>query len=417
MIGFIGLSHLGLVSSIVAAEKGFKILGFDQDSVLINNLNAKKLPIYEIGLDKLLEKNQANISFTNNFDRVAECDLIYISRDVPTNEQNQSDLKPIVDLLNIVKEKAKPNSTVVVLCQVSPGFTRQYLSTFHEKKLNLYYQVETLIFGSAVERAMYPERYIIGCQPEQELVPVFLNYLQSYKCPILKMRYESAELAKISINLFLIAQVTTTNTIASVCEKIGADWEEIRGALHLDKRIGQHAYLKPGLGIAGGNLERDLVSIENMLDQTGQNPAMLEAWIEHLVWRRNWVLRTLHEKVLSKNKDAKICIWGLAYKPGTLSIKNSPTVELIDDLKPYQLSSYDPKVTLDFAHVKQAKSAFEACQDSDVLIVMTSWDEFKQYSTEQIAKVMRGKYILDPFRILNLNHKSKEIEYYALGHS
>src|SRR3970282_1279053 len=153
---------------------------------------------------------------------------------------------------------------IVVLAQVPPAFTR---GKQRPGRL-LYYQVETLIFGRAVERALQPERYIVGCaDPALPLPPAYQGFLQAHGCPILPMRYESAELAKISINMFLVASVSTANTLAELCEKTGAEWSEIVPALKLDKRIGPHSYLAPGLGIAGGNLERDLATVCRFADE------------------------------------------------------------------------------------------------------------------------------------------------------
>src|SRR5207253_4271520 len=132
--------------------------------------------------------------------------------------------------------------------QVPPGFTRA-LAVPPDR---LYYQVETLVFGRAVERAMRPERFIVGCaNPQQSLPPAFLAFLKAFNCPILTMRYESAELAKISINCYLVAAVSAANMLAEASEAIGADWAEIAPALRLDRRIGEHAYLNAGLGLAG----------------------------------------------------------------------------------------------------------------------------------------------------------------------
>src|SRR5208282_3885562 len=133
--------------------------------------------------------------------------------------------------------------------QVPPGFTRGVARVPHER---LIYQVETLIFGRAVERALHPERFIVGCaDPARPLPPAFAAFLASFGCPILPMRYESAELCKISINFFLVASISAANSLAELSEHIGAEWSEIMPALRLDKRIGPHAYIAPGLGIAG----------------------------------------------------------------------------------------------------------------------------------------------------------------------
>ena len=166
----------------------------------------------------------------------------------------------------MVDGAARPDAVVVILSQVPPGFTRARQRAGRA----LHYQVETLIFGRAIERALYPERFIVGCaDPTAPLPPAYRQFLDAFGCPILPMRYESAELAKISINMCLVASVSVANTLAELCEQIGADWSEIVPALRLDRRIGPHAYLTPGLGIAGGNLERDLATVCALADRAG----------------------------------------------------------------------------------------------------------------------------------------------------
>jgi len=253
VLGFAGMTHLGLVSGVCAAEKGFRTVCFDPAASRIAALARRELGVAEPQLDDLVLKNESRLSFTSKPADLAACDVIYVAPDVPTDDQGGSDLGPINALLDIVVRSARADAAIVVLSQVPPGFTR-------DRQLpgrTLIYQVETLIFGRAVERALYPERYIVGCaDPAQPLHASYAAFLAAHGCPMLPMRYESAELAKISINMCLVASVSTANTLAELCEKIGADWSEIVPALKLDKRIGQHAYLAPGLGIAGGNLER-----------------------------------------------------------------------------------------------------------------------------------------------------------------
>ena len=158
------------------------------------------------------------------------------------------------------------------------------------------------------------------------------------------MRYESAELAKISINMFLVASVTTTNTLAEICETIDADWEEIAPALRLDRRIGQYAYLSPGLGLSGGNLERDLNTIIKLGQSHATDTGVVDAWLNNSQYRRDWVLRCVRNNVLKHLETPVICILGLAYKPDTHSVKNSPSIALINQLKIHEVNAHDPIV-------------------------------------------------------------------------
>jgi UDPglucose 6-dehydrogenase len=222
-----------------------------------------------------------------------------VAPDIATDDFGRSDLAPIDDLLNLTFSAARDDAVIVVLSQVPPGFSRERIRS----ERALYYQVETLIFGRAVERALYPERYIIGCADPKEALPVaYEAFLVAHNCPILKMRYESAELAKISINMCLVASVSTANTLAELCEKIGADWSEIVPALKLDRRIGQFSYLAPGLGIAGGNLERDLATVCNFADEFGTDSGVVKSWIANSKRRRDWPFQKFNEIFLLKRR-------------------------------------------------------------------------------------------------------------------
>ena len=208
----------------------------------------------------------------------------------------------------------------------------------------LYYQVETLVFGRAVERATQPERFIVGRPRRRHPAPALKAYLEGFGCPLLPMRFESAELTKISINCCLVASVTVANTLAELCERIGADWSEIAPALKLDKRIGAYSYLSPGLGLAGGNLERDLATVIRFSEEYGTDAGLIKAFVANSKHRKDWAMRNLHELVLARKPDAKLAVLGLAYKENTHSVKNSPSLALIRHLGPWPLTVFDPVV-------------------------------------------------------------------------
>src|SRR5262249_51801195 len=161
-------------------------------------------------------------------------------------------------------------------------------------------------------------------------------------CPVLPMRYESAELAKISINCCLVASITVANVLAELSESIGADWTEIVPALRRDRRIGPHSYLSPGLGIAGGNLERDLRTVLELAGKNGTDAGIVNAWIANSRHRRDWCWRVLQDRVVKTNPTARIGVLGLAYKEHTHSIKNSPALALLARLRGMDLRVHDP---------------------------------------------------------------------------
>ena len=415
-VGFAGLTHLGLVSSIAAAAQGFAVIGYDADTTRVRGIVAGKLPVVEPGLDELAHVHGARLRITDRSAELAACDIVYIATDVPTDDRGQSDLKGIAELIERVTPVLGPAALLVVLCQVPPGFTRALAFP----KARLFYQVETLVFGRAVERALKPERFIVGmADPAAALPPSLAAFLGAFGCPILPMRYESAELAKISINCCLVASVTVANTLAELSERVGADWSEIAPALKLDRRIGAYSYLAPGLGIAGGNLERDLATVLRIAGETGAEASLIEAFLRNSRHRRDWALHALHDAVLARKPDAAIGVLGLAYKENTHSTKNSPSLALIEALAPWRVKVFDPVVPASAAaggHVAGAASAYEAARDADALAIMTPWPEFRALDPARLARVMAGRVLLDPFRVLDeAAAKAAGLDYLTLG--
>ena len=400
IIGFAGLTHLGLNSAIASAAKGFTVVGYHNDTQLVALLNSGKPQVLEPQLSELMKKYQKNLSFNADVNCLASCDIVYIAVDVPTDDNGRSNLKPIEEMIDRAATVMRKEASLVILCQVSPGFTR----TLKWPADRLFYQVETLIFGRAIERALYPERFIVGCKdPDQPLRPELLKYLESFDCPILPMRYESAELAKISINMCLVASVTTANTLAEICEHIGADWSEIVPALRLDKRIGQNAYLKPGLGIAGGNLERDLATVLSYAQKYQTDGGVVSAWMDNSKHRKNWPWEILNDLVLTKIEKPKISILGLTYKENTNSIKNSPSIVLLNKIQGHSIATVDPAAEIDAGgpNIVRKESAIAAAEQADVLLVMTPWPEFHNLTAANLVKSMSGRVVIDPYQVLD----------------
>lgn len=416
-VGFAGMTHLGFVSAAAVASKQFKTICYDADRALVGRLAARESPVIEPGLPELLRANAVHQRFTSELTDLSACDVVYIAPDVPTDDKGQSDLAPIRKIISDVASALGPHGVMVVLCQVPPGFTRSIAGVPPER---LYYQVETLIFGRAVERATLPERYIVGCaDPDRELDPRFAEVLNAFGCPILPMRYESAELAKISINMCLVASVSVANTLAEICEHIGAVWSEIVPSLKLDRRIGPYSYLAPGLGIAGGNLERDLATVLSLAAEHKTDGGVVSAWVENSRHRRNWAADTLSEAVLARKPSAQVAVWGLAYKENTHSVKNSPSLATLTRLPDVYFKVHDPVVAADtvkHAHVKGAESALAALKGAEALMILTPWPEYRSVPARSIAAELEGKVVLDPYGVLDGEEAVQAgLVYYTLG--
>jgi UDPglucose 6-dehydrogenase len=416
-VGFAGMTHLGIVSATSIAAKAFPTICYDPDRNLISALERGTLPIIEPGLPELLAANGQYQRFSHQIEALAACDLVYIAADVPTDDKGDSDLTGIRRLIDEVASALGPGSIMVILSQVPPGFTRGLRAL---PPARIYYQVETLVFGRAVERATRPERYIIGCSaPDQPLDARLALLLAAFDCPILPMRYESAELAKISINMCLVASISVANTLAELCEKIDADWSEIAPALKLDRRIGPYSYLNPGLGIAGGNLERDLATVERLAAEHATDASIVRAWIQNSRHSRDWAANTIRTALLSSQPDATIAVWGLAYKENTHSIKNSPSIATIAQLKGARVRAHDPSVADDAVRhlgIERVDDPLEAARGADGLLVLTPWPEYRDIKPEKIASVLSGRIVVDPYSVLDLKSAQRsQLIHYTLG--
>jgi UDPglucose 6-dehydrogenase len=410
------MTHLGLVSAVAGAERGFPMTCFDPDPALVARLEAGQLPVVESDLRELLAKNRARIRFTADAAALKDCGVVYVAPDVPTDDSGASDLAPVDRLLRQAAAHLSPRATLVVLSQVPPGFTRSRRNAWQ----SLYYQVETLIFGRAVERALRPERFIVGCaDPHEPLAADYGAFLRAFGCPLLPMRYESAELAKIAINCFLVSSVSTANTLAELCERVGAVWTEIVPALRLDRRIGEHAYLSAGLGIAGGNLERDLATVCRMAEESGCDAGVVRAWMANSRHRREWAARTLRAALLDARPDATVAVWGLAYKENTHSVKNSPSLATIAQLPGARLKLHDPAVpasSVGHAGAEAAPDPLSAASGADALMILTPWPQYRTIAPTAIARVMRGRIVLDPYGVLDHADAAKAgLEMHTLG--
>lgn len=413
-LGFVGLTHLGLNYLAASAQKNYAVLGVDLDNKKIEKLNKDIFDDKEPNLRKTILRNKKNITFSNNLKKLKKSNLVFISQDVKTNFAGKSDLKSLRILINKTIKHLNKNAILIILSQMTPGFIRK-ISIDHKR---LYHQVETLIFGKAIDRALYPERIIVGCKDASKKVsPIYLKYLKDFNCPILKMKYESAEVAKISINLLLASTVVTTNVLSELCEKVSADWEDIAPALKLDKRIGKFAYIKPGLGIGGGNIERDIVTAKRILNKKSPPDLLLKNMLENSQYMKRWISRILNkEKILDKKNKMNIGIVGAAYKENTNSIKNSPIIDLLNYLKGKNINIYEPMLNLELnkKNIQQVTNLKKLVDKNDIIIFMRPWVNKKEI--KNIYKNLNDKLVIDPHRLINSKYQKTLFKrYFTLG--
>ena len=413
-IGFVGLSHLGIISSLVAASKGYQIVCYDSDPVNINLFKKGIFNIDEPNLYKYFKSYSPKIKYSNKIADLKSCEIVYFSEDIKTNDKNISDIKNYKQKINKVLKFLNKNSYIVVLSQVTPGFTE----SLNWNKKKLFYQVETLIFGKAIKRASDPERFIIGSNNSNKIPIKFSNFLNKYNCPILIMNYKSAEITKISINLYLISQVSMTNILADFVKKFGADWTDISNSLRLDKRIGKHSYLNPGLGISGGNLERDLVTVRKLFSKNKLNNNIFNEY-ESISNRYNKWPNHIFKQIIYqiKNKNLIIGILGLAYKKNTHSLKNSPSIKFIKDNIKSKIFAFDPLINKveGFQNLQISKNINQVISKSNILIIFNDSDDFKKITDKELIASKKLYAVIDPYNVMkNIKFEKLNIIYKSL---
>lgn len=424
LIGFLGLSHLGLVSSVGWASRGNPVLGVDPDREIVDALAQGRLPVYEPGLGELLTASRTSLTFTTDVAALAECALVILSRDVPTGADNSSDLSAVERLVEAAIPHLRPQATFVIMSQVPPGFTRSVAARVGQARpgsgLRVYYWAETLVMGRALDRYLHPERIIVGCEnPRAPLPDVLARVLQVFRCPVFPMRFESAELTKTAINLYLSGAVTYANTLADLCEKIGADWSEVVPALRSDARIGPAAYLRPSLGVSGGNLERDLVTLSRLAHDARVDASFIDTIIAYNARRTGWILEKLEALVFAEVPTPTIAVWGLAYKKGTLSVKNSPALRVMSSLEGRAtLRVYDPLVRPPESRGEATvvPTRDDALQGADCLLIMTDAEEFASADPVTLRRRMRRPLVIDCAGVLEVQrHRLDGIRYVSMG--
>lgn len=268
---------------------------------------------------------------------------------------------------------------------------------------------------------MKPDRIIVGLEDSSQglnsRVQAVLH--DPFKVPLVIGSYESAELTKSAINVYLANSVTFVNAIADLCEKVGANIHEIVAAMKLDRRFSPYSYWRPGLGFAGGHLERDLMSLSRLAKENGLVPQLLNTIIQSSKGRYRWLVQALEETIFTDHQKPTLSLWGLAYKKGTDSLHNAHCLKVIRDYgERANILAYDPlaKLPSSIQNVRVVSDKFEALRQSDGLIILTEWDEFRINEAEPFLQLMREPVIIDGVNILGPKVKqNSSINYIAMG--
>jgi UDPglucose 6-dehydrogenase len=434
-----------LVTGACLAELGHNVLCTDKDKSKIDTLESGKLPIFEPGLDSVVERNrqEGRLSFSANPRAAAEGDAIFICVGTPPLPTGDADLSAIDHVAQMIAVEAKSDKLVVEKSTV-PAQTGQQL----KRVLGIYgrgggvrFRVasnpEFLREGTAVGDFLHPDRIVIGVDDEtaeKQLQEIYRPVLErKFKCPVhdgacppmkapawVVTTINSAELIKHASNSFLALKISYANMVSDLAEKLGANIEEVMHGVGLDPRIGPH-FLRPGLGFGGFCLPKDVQAFMRLAERNGIDFAMLRE-AERINHHRiaGFVEKLRHSLWVLKGKQ--IAILGLAFKANTDDIRFAPSIELIKKLQTegVRLKAYDPqameKIGEQFPDLICTSDAYEAARGADALLVVTEWEEFRKLDWKRIHKSMARPLVLDGRNLLSAQEmKSLGFEYHSVG--
>ena len=395
IIGFIGLSHLSLSYSLVSAKRGYQIIMYDFNNDLMEKFKKFNLDFNEKSLLEKFKNYRSFYNLNNNIKNLNKCSLIFISLDVKTDKNNIADYSKIKKYKNLLDKKLKKKIPFIIQSQLQPGFCNK----LRLGKRDVYYQVETLIFGKAFFRADKPERIIVGYKNTKKFNNFYVKYLSTFKCPIIKMNYYSAEISKIAINIFLSSSVTVANILARISEKIGSNYKDIELALRSDRRIGFKSYLSAGLGISGGNLERDLYSFKKVLNKNNVNSDFVNSIIKNSKISKNWITEVFL-KIYKKNKIKKVSLIGLSYKKNNSSLKNSPSINFLETMKKLNIKVdvYDDLINK--YNGKDISNIQNVIKNPELVIFARDFINSDLIIKKVFNKKNKLKFCIDPFNLV-----------------
>ena len=423
-ITIIGTGYVGLVTGTCLAEIGNKVFCIDIDKTRIENLKKGIVPFYEPGLKELIEnniKNQRLFFDTNLALTVPQSEIIFITVGTPAQENGEADLSYVEKAAEDIGKNLKKYAVVVIKSTVPPKTCRrikEVIRKYSNQPFDIVSNPEFLREGSAVLDFMKPDRIVIGRESEKA-ENVMKELYQPLKSPIIATNLESSEMIKYASNAFLATKISFINEIANVCERIGADVEEIAKGMGFDPRIGKE-FLKAGIGYGGSCFPKDVQALRQSAGLNGYNFCLLKSVIEVNSNQRKLIIKKM-EKLLGGLKNRTITVWGLAFKADTDDIRESAAVEIIELLlgKGAKIRAYDP---IAGKNAKRELSeeiifcddSYEAIEGSDALLIATEWEEFKKVDFEKIKEILKEPNIIDGKNIYN-PEKMKKMGFNYVG--
>ena len=422
----IGSGYVGLVSGTCFADIGHTVYCVDNDEEKIKKLNLGISPIYEPGLNELIKENHKSkrLFFTSNlFDALKKSDIIFICVGTPNKKNSLSvDLKYVIESAKEILKFSK-NKKIIVTKSTVPVGTGDLIEKIlkNKKKFTVISNPEFLREGDAIRDFKFPDRIVIGSNLQKSFKIMKKLYLPLINkgARFFTTNRRGAELIKYASNAFLATKITFINEIANLCEKTGINVEDIALGMGTDQRIGSR-FLRAGPAYGGSCFPKDTKGLVSIADKANIDLSIVKSVVKSNQKRKTLLLNRVHD-ILGKNiKNKKIVFLGVTFKPNTDDMRDSVSLNMIPYLhkKGVRISYYDPTgPKKEFNRLKNCNffpKVNLACENADLVILHTEWDEFKSLD---FNKLVKNKFALYDLRNLYnpIDMQKKKIKYYSIG--
>jgi UDPglucose 6-dehydrogenase len=437
-IAIIGSGYVGLVSGACFAEMGNQVTCVDIDPVKIEKLNKGSIPIFEPGLEAMVLKNvqHKNLAFTTNLsDAISNANIVFIAVGTPMGADGSADLQYVLAVAKSIGEAMNKELVVVDKSTVPVGTADKVKATIQEalnkRKVALKFQVvsnpEFLKEGAAIADFMKPDRVVIGADSEtavEVMKQVYAPFFRTHD-RFITMDIRSAEMTKYAANAMLATKISFMNEIANICERVGADANQVRIGIGSDKRIG-YSFIYPGAGYGGACFPKDVKALQKIAEAHGYT-ATLIASVEKVNAAQKLVIAQKIVKRFGEDLSGfTIGLWGLAFKPGTDDMREAPSIAVIKELvkRGAKVKVYDPKAMQEakewylkgMENIEYCNAKYEVLKDAAALILLTEWKEFRSPDFEEIKVQLVAPVIFDGRNQYNaFRLEEKGFEYYQIG--
>ena len=422
-IGVAGLWHLGVMYAVGFAELGHQVIAYDPNLDSIIDLSKGDLLVHEPGLREMLLGKIAtgNLKFTNQEADLEDIHLFVLAYDTPVDDDDNADVEFVMCELTRIAQNLNSDTHILVSSQLPVGSSDQIEKILEKSghKGNVIVQPENLRLGRAVDSFFNPQRIIAGTidgKPDQHVSDAF----KGVDAPIIWMHRRSAEVTKHALNAFLATSVTFMGELSEICELVGADAKEVEIGLKSDPRIGNGAYLSPGLGFAGGTLARDVRKLSSLQSEIRNEPAVFTSLMASNRHNNDWISRSI-AKIPAQKDGLKICFWGVSYTNNTDTLRRSEIYALMKNLiennaRISYVENLVIKDTMD-SRIIRVDNLEESLRDLDVLVVSKKLTDLLNNGNILALLKREDLWILDPSRILLKLEEdiAKSLRYLTIG--